>query len=59
MAGDMITLCAGRGAVFPLASETEVIGALPADVVVARMIVKGLGVGESLCAFDPLAVVER
>ena len=59
MAGDVIPLCASSCAVFPFASETEVICALPADVVVAEMIVKSLGVGEGLCAFEPLTAVER
>jgi hypothetical protein len=59
MAGDMIALCAGSDAVFPLASETEVIGALPANVVVAEMIVKSLGFWERFDAFEPLTLVER
>ena len=59
MAGDMIALCAGSDAVFPFASEAEVIGALPANVVVAEMIVQSLGFGEGFGAFDPLTLVER
>jgi hypothetical protein len=59
MAGDMIALCTCGGAIFPFASEAEVIGALPANVVVAKMIVKRLGVGEGFGAFEPLTVVER
>jgi hypothetical protein len=35
MAGDVIALCTGRYTVFPFASEAEVIGALPAYVIVA------------------------
>jgi hypothetical protein len=33
MASDMITLGAGGDAIFPLASETEIVGALPAYVI--------------------------
>lgn len=39
MAGDVIALGTGRAAVLPPASETEVVGALPADVLVAEMVV--------------------
>jgi hypothetical protein len=59
MTGDMIALCTGSDAVFPFASETEVIGALPAYVIVAEMVVKSLGVGERFGAFEPLTVVGR
>lgn len=34
MASDVITLCTGGDTVFPFASETEVIGALPAYVII-------------------------
>lgn len=40
----MVTLSAGRATVLPLAGEAEVAGALPADVVVAEVVVEGLGV---------------
>jgi hypothetical protein len=59
MAGDMIALCAGSGAVFPFASEAEVVGALPTNVVVAKMVVKSFGFGERFGAFEPLTPVER
>ena len=43
----MITFCARGAAVFPLAGETEVVGALPANVVVAEVVVQRLWVSES------------
>lgn len=39
MAGDMVSLSAGSAAVLPLASETEVIRALAANVLVAQVVV--------------------
>jgi hypothetical protein len=59
MTGDMITLCTGSDAVFPFASETEVIGALSAYVIVAEMVVESLGVGEIFGAVEPLTIVRR
>ncbi len=44
MASDVITLGAGGDAVLPLASETEVVGALPAYVIMTQMIVECLGI---------------
>ena len=44
--GDVITFCAGGAAVFPLAGETEVVGALPTDVVVAEVVIERLWVRE-------------
>jgi hypothetical protein len=35
MASDVVALSAGGGAVSPLASETEIVGALPAYVLMA------------------------
>ena len=57
MACDMVSLGTGRTAVLPLAGETEVAGALPADVIVAEVIVERLGIWEDLRAVDPLAAV--
>lgn len=59
MAGDVIALGTGRCAVSPFASEAEVISALPAYVIVAEMVVEGLGVGKRPCTVEPLTVVER
>jgi|HubBroStandDraft_1064217.scaffolds.fasta_scaffold1906435_1 hypothetical protein len=55
----MIALRTGRCAVSPFASEAEVIGALPAYVIVAEMIVEGLRVRKRFCTVEPLTVVER
>lgn len=51
----MVALGAGRAAVFPLARQAEVIRALAADMVVAEMEVKALGVGGHERAVGPLA----
>ena len=59
MAGNMISLGTGCCAVSPFASETEVISALPAYVIIAEMIVEGLRVRKRLCAVEPLTVVEK
>lgn len=37
---DMVSLGAGGAAILPFARETEIVGAFPADVVVAEMVVK-------------------
>lgn len=49
----MISLRASCAAILPLASETEVVGALSADVVVAEVVVEHFGVGERLAAVSP------
>ena len=45
---DMVALGAGGAAVFPGAGETEVVGALATDVVVAEMVVEGFWIWEGL-----------
>jgi TRAP-type C4-dicarboxylate transport system permease large subunit len=45
MAGDMIAFGARRATVFPPASETEIVRALAANMVIAEMVVEGLWVG--------------
>jgi hypothetical protein len=40
MAGYVITLSTGGSTVFPLASQAKVVGALSADMIVAKMIVE-------------------
>lgn len=59
MTGDMVTLCTGCTAVLPLAGETEIVGALSADVVVAEMVVEGLGVDKGLSTILPETFVGR
>ena len=53
----MVALSAAGVAILPFAGETEVAGALAADVVVAEVVVERLWVGEGLVAVDPLAPV--
>ena len=53
VAGDVITLRASCTTILPLASETKVVGALPADMVVAEMVVEVFGVGIGFTAVDP------
>ena len=57
MTGDVVALRTGCAAVFPLASQAEVSGALAANVVVAEVVVEGLWVWEDLVAVDPLAAM--
>lgn len=44
MGGDVVALGARRAAVLPLAGQTEVVGGLPANVVIAEMEIEKLGV---------------
>lgn len=53
MTGDMISLRASCTTILPLASETKVVGALPADVVVAEVVVEEFGVGVGFSAVNP------
>jgi len=57
MASDMIAFSAGRATILPLASQTQVAGTLPTNVVVAQMVVERFWVGQDLVAFYPLALV--
>jgi hypothetical protein len=59
MTGNMVAFCTGSDAVLPFASEAEIVGALPANVVIAEVMVKSFGVGERFGAFEPLALVKR
>ena len=52
---DMVSLCAGSSTVCPLASETEVVGALTTNVVVAEMEIKKLSVWSDDATVCPLA----
>ena len=52
--GDMVALSAGRPAILPLAGQAQIAGALPADVIIAEVVVESFGVGEDLVAADPL-----
>jgi hypothetical protein len=55
MAGDVVPFGTGNGAVFPFTCETEIVGALTADVSVAEMDVEQFGIwGDFFTAF-PLA----
>lgn len=44
----MVSLCTCRSAVFPRTSETQIVGTLATDVVVAEMVVESLWVSEGL-----------
>ena len=59
MTGDVIALCACCAAVFPFAGETEVVGALATDVVVAQMVVEDLWVCKGARAALPETSVGR
>jgi hypothetical protein len=53
VAGDVISLRASRTTILPSTSETEVIGALSANVVIAEVVVEDFGVCVGLSAVDP------
>lgn len=53
VAGNVISLRASCTTILPLASETKVIGAFSADMVVAEVVVESFGVGVGLAAVDP------
>lgn len=57
MACDVITFGTGGSTVLPFASETKIICALSADMVVAEMIIEDLWISEADRTIDPLAVV--
>ena len=53
--GDVISFRTSCAAILPFASETKVVSALSADVVVAEVVVEEFGVGIRLSAVDPKA----
>jgi hypothetical protein len=53
MTGDVVPLGTGGSAVSPFAGETEVVGALPADVVVAEVEVEDFWISEFSDATEP------
>ena len=53
MACDVISFCTGSSTVLPLASETEIVCALPANVKAAEMVVKRFWIRERLRAVEP------
>lgn len=55
MTRDVVSLRTGSVAILPSAGETEVVGALPADVVVTEMVVQELRIIKVGGAFLPLA----
>lgn len=59
MTSDMITLCTRSTTIFPFASETKVVRALPADVVVAKVVIERFRVCIGLGAVDPQTFVVR
>jgi len=59
MAGDMISLCASSTTVLPFASKTEIVCALPANMVIAKMVVEGFRVGKGLDAVEPETLMNR
>jgi len=51
--GDVISLRTSCTAILPFASETKVVGALSADVVIAQVVVEKFGVGVGFTAVGP------
>lgn len=53
MAGDVVSLRTANSAVLPLAGETKVVGAFPANVYVAKVVVEGFWIREGLRTLEP------
>ena len=53
MTCDVISFGTSGATVLPLAGETQIVGAFPADVYVAKVVVQGLWVREGLGALQP------
>jgi hypothetical protein len=53
VAGDVISFGTGGATILPPAGETQIVGAFPADVDVAEVVVQGLRVREGLGALQP------
>jgi hypothetical protein len=53
MTCDVISFCTGGATILPLASETQIVSALPADVDAAKVVVKGFRVREGLRTLEP------
>ena len=54
----MVSFSTSSATVLPLAGETEIVGALSANVVVAEMVIEGLWVCKGERAVKPLTAVE-
>ena len=59
MACDVISFSTSSTTILPLAGKTEIVGAFPANVYVAKVVVQGFGVGERLRALKPETDVLR
>lgn len=57
MTSNVVALCASCSAVLPFAGEAKIVCALPADVVVAEMMIESLGVEVSSRAILPETIV--
>lgn len=53
----MISLCTSSPTILPLASQTEIVGALATNVIVAQMTIERLWIRETFCAVYPFALV--
>ena len=53
MTSDVVALCTGCSAVFPLAGKTEIVCALSSDVIIAEMIIECFWVDEGLSTVLP------
>jgi hypothetical protein len=54
---DMVALCASSRTILPPASQTKIIGALSSDMIVAEMVIEGLGIAVGLSAILPQTLV--
>lgn len=53
MTCDVVSFCTGGATILPLAGKTKIVGALPANVDAAEVVVEGLWVREGLGALEP------
>lgn len=53
----MVSLCAARATILPLASETKIACTLSTDVVIAEVVIECLWVWKGFVAIDPLALI--
>ena len=53
MTCDMISFSTSGTTVFPLAGETKIVGAFPANVYVAKVVVEGFWIRKGLRTLEP------
>lgn len=59
MAGNVVSLCTAGSAVLPLAGETEIVGTLATNVIVAEMVVECFWITKGVRAVLPKTFMDR